>query len=103
PLSGLDRPRKEEILPHLERLRDNGRIPILYVTHNVDEVARLADKVVVLSEGRIAAQASVFDFFADPALASLTGASPGAIISATVAQHHEADGLTELAFEGQKL
>ncbi len=52
PLASLDAPRRQDVLPWLERLRDEWRIPMLYVTHAVDEVARLADTVVVLAEGR---------------------------------------------------
>jgi molybdate transport system ATP-binding protein len=53
PLASLDRERKAEILPYLERLRDEIRIPIVYVSHSVTEVARLADTLIVVSEGRV--------------------------------------------------
>lgn len=56
PLAALDLKRKLEILPYLERLRDELDIPILYVSHSPDEVARLADEVVVLDKGRVVAQ-----------------------------------------------
>lgn len=49
PLAALDETRKEEILPYLERLRDHARLPILYVSHSVAEVARLANTMVVLN------------------------------------------------------
>ena len=52
PLASLDAARKEEILPYIERLRDETRVPIVYVSHSVPEVARLASTMVVLSEGR---------------------------------------------------
>ena len=52
PLASLDAPRKAEILDYIERLRDELRIPIVYVSHSVEEIARLADTVVVLSEGK---------------------------------------------------
>ena len=55
PLAALDRPRKLEILPLIERVRDEFAIPILYVSHAVDEVVRLAAHVVVLEEGKVAA------------------------------------------------
>jgi molybdate transport system ATP-binding protein len=51
PLAALDVPRRNEILAYIERLRDEVRIPIVYVSHAVDEISRLADTVVVLSEG----------------------------------------------------
>lgn len=55
PLASLDRERKAEILPYLERLRDEIRIPIVYVSHSVAEVARLSDTLILLSEGRVEA------------------------------------------------
>ncbi|RWF52208.1 MAG: molybdenum ABC transporter ATP-binding protein, partial [Mesorhizobium sp.] len=55
PLASLDEARKAEILPYIERLRDETKIPIVYVSHSVAEVARLASDVVVLSQGKVAA------------------------------------------------
>ena len=55
PLASLDQPRKEEILPYIERLRDDLRLPILYVSHSLAEVKRLATDIVVMAEGRVAA------------------------------------------------
>ena len=55
PLAALDDPRKAEILPFLERLRDEIGIPMLYVTHSMDEVARMADHLVLLDRGKVAA------------------------------------------------
>ena len=51
PLAALDHARKQEILPWLERLRDELSMPMLYVTHSADELARLADHLVVLDQG----------------------------------------------------
>jgi molybdate transport system ATP-binding protein len=53
PLSGLDAARKAEILPYLERIRDMAKVPILYVSHAGDEVARLANHVVQMEGGRV--------------------------------------------------
>jgi molybdate transport system ATP-binding protein len=55
PLASLDQPRKDEILPYIERLRDDLRLPILYVSHSLAEVKRLATDIVVMAEGRVAA------------------------------------------------
>ncbi len=55
PLTGLDDDRKAEILPYLERLRDESRVPIIYVSHSVAEVSRLADHVVMMRDGRVQA------------------------------------------------
>ena len=56
PLASLDTARKAEILPYLERLRDDARVPMIYVSHNADEVRRIATRVVRLEAGRVAAQ-----------------------------------------------
>ncbi|RWX80923.1 molybdenum ABC transporter ATP-binding protein [Neorhizobium lilium] len=63
PLAALDEERKAEILPYLERLRDESLVPIVYVSHSVAEVARLADRVVVLTNGRVEAIGTPADIF----------------------------------------
>jgi molybdate transport system ATP-binding protein len=89
PMASLDLARREEILPYLERLRDERRLPMLYVTHAIEEVARLADEVVVLNNGRVTDHGSVFDVIPriDP--------KAGTVLPVTVIGHRE-DGLTEL-------
>jgi molybdate transport system ATP-binding protein len=59
PLASLDEARKQEILPYIERLRDELKIPILYVTHLASEVERLADVVVEIAAGRVTAQRAI--------------------------------------------
>lgn len=59
PLAALDDQRKTEILPYIERLRDEARLPIVYVSHSVAEVVRLAANVIVLADGRVAAAGPV--------------------------------------------
>jgi molybdate transport system ATP-binding protein len=61
PLAALDEARKAEIMPYLERLRDETKIPIVYVSHSIAEVARLATTIVVMAEGRVAASGSARD------------------------------------------
>ena len=61
PLASLDHERKLEILPLIEALRDEFRIPIVYVSHAIDEVARLAGTVVMLDDGRVVATGKVED------------------------------------------
>ena len=68
PLAALDEARKAEILPYLERLRDEVNIPILYVSHAASEVARLATTVVALEAGRVIAQGSAAQVLGDPAI-----------------------------------
>lgn len=59
PLAALDSKRKSEILPYLERLHDELEIPVLYVSHSQDEVARLADHIVLLENGRALASGPI--------------------------------------------
>lgn len=104
PLSALDQARKEEILPYLEALRDQRRLPILYVSHSIDEVARLADHIVVMEKGRVRASGSVFDILARTDLAPLTGQfDAGAVIPATITGHDPKGGITYLGCAGHQL
>ena len=59
PLASLDQPRKQDILPYLERLRDEARVPIIYVSHDAAEVRRIATRVVRIEEGRVTATGGV--------------------------------------------
>ena len=94
PLSALDEARKREILPFVERLRDEAGVPVVYVSHAVAEVARLASTVVVMEAGRVVgtgpadAMLRRFDLVPDEA---------GAVLAMTVEAHDEAAGLTRLA------
>lgn len=63
PLASLDGARKQEILPYLERLKHHVEIPVIYVSHSMEEVARLADHAVLLSEGKVVAQGQLNDVF----------------------------------------
>ena len=101
PLASLDMQRKTEILDYIERLRDRLSIPIVYVSHSIAEIARLADTVVVLADGR-----SVDAGHADSVLARL-GHDPlgdadesGSLIDAHVVAQDVFDCLTTLAFDG---
>ncbi|MGB3721075.1 MAG: molybdenum ABC transporter ATP-binding protein [Hyphomicrobiaceae bacterium] len=97
PLASLDEARKEEILPYIERLRDHSRMPIVYVSHSIAEVTRLASTVVLLSEGKVVAVGPVSDVMQRLDLFPLTGrAEAGAIIEAVVERHDTEFGLTEL-------
>jgi molybdate transport system ATP-binding protein len=59
PLASLDAARKADILPYLERLRDEARMPMIYVSHDAGEVKRLATRVVVVDGGRVTATGGV--------------------------------------------
>jgi len=104
PLASLDAPRKAEILPFIERLRAELRIPIIYVSHVMEEIVRLADTLVLLSDGTVAAVGTVEELTSRLDLRPLTGRSEaGAVIRTTVAGHDIAFGLSELAFPGGRL
>ncbi|MFT4149506.1 MAG: molybdenum ABC transporter ATP-binding protein [Paracoccaceae bacterium] len=103
PLAALDEARKAEILPFLERMRDATRVPILYVSHSVAEVARLATTVVLLDGGRVLCTGPVAQVLADPAATpALTPREAGALLVATV-EEAEGDGLTRLSSPGGPL
>ena len=97
PLAALDGQRKDNILPYLERLKSGAAgLPILYVSHALDEIARLADQLVILSKGKIAASGSIFDVLADPTIVPLVGVrQAGAVLQATVMEHGD-DGISTL-------
>jgi molybdate transport system ATP-binding protein len=104
PLSNLDQARRAEIVPYLERLRDEAGIPMLYVSHALDEVARLADNMVVLDAGHVLAAGSVFDLMARLDLFPLTGPfEAGAVIEARIEAHDPADRMSVLSFDGGRL
>ena len=103
PLAALDAARKAEILPYLERLRDQVKLPILYVSHSMAEVARLATTMVVLEDGRVARQGRAEAILSDPDMVRQIGVrDAGAVLPARVTAHH-ADGLTELEASGGTL
>lgn len=99
PLAALDQRRKSEILPYLERLHDELDIPILFISHAPEEVARLADHLVLLDEGKVAAQGDVSDIMARIDLASSFADDIGAVLTVKIAAHDD-DGLTRLDFAG---
>jgi molybdate transport system ATP-binding protein len=97
PLASLDEGRRAEIFPYIERLRDEMRVPIVYVSHSIAEVARLATTLVVLSEGKVAAIGPTAQIMGRIDLFPLTGrAEAGAILATRVAGHDLKFGLTVL-------
>ncbi len=99
PLAALDLKRKLEILPYLERLHRELAIPIIYVSHAPDEVARLADHLVLLDQGRTVASGRLNDVLSRIDLPAAFADDAGVVIEATVAAQ-EADDLTRLEFPG---
>jgi molybdate transport system ATP-binding protein len=104
PLSSLDAQRRLEVLPYLERLRDNVGLPMVYITHSADEIARLASRVVVLAAGRVEFAGPVRDAMARLGVLHIEGAEDaGAIVEGRVAAHDAADDLTRLTISGGEL
>jgi molybdate transport system ATP-binding protein len=101
PLAALDAARRAEVLPFLARLRDAARIPILYVTHALDEVDALADRLVLLEAGRVLAQGSVEALAARTDLPLAARRDAGVLIGCTVGR--VAEGLAALDFDGGTL
>ncbi len=84
PLAALDWARRREILPWLEKLRDELQIPVLYVTHSADEMARLADELVVMEAGRVLAAGSLSDVLADVRMPVRTEYGEAAVLDGVV-------------------
>ncbi|WP_336486420.1 molybdenum ABC transporter ATP-binding protein [Methylobacterium nigriterrae] len=103
PLAALDEARKAEILPYIERLRDEAGVPIVYVSHAVAEVARLASTVVVLEEGRVAAIGPAEAILRRAELLPAHEAEAGAILDMDIAGQDEAAGLSRLAGQAGRL
>jgi molybdate transport system ATP-binding protein len=104
PLAALDEARKAEILPYLERLRDETKIPIVYVSHSVAEVARLASRVVVVRDGRTEAAGSAVDVLSQPSTAQiLDRREAGALIEGRVEQVMPEHGLSIVAMKSGRL
>ena len=104
PLASLDGARKSEILAYIEILRDELHLPIVYVSHALEEVTRLADRVVIISDGHVAAEGPAAQVLSRPELGPLTGRfEGGAVIEARVASHDPRYELTTLTFAGGQL
>jgi molybdate transport system ATP-binding protein len=104
PLSSLDAARKSEILQYVELLRDELKLPIVYVSHVIEEVTRLADSLVMISEGKVIASGPVAELLSRPESQAYSGRyDAGAVIEARVTRLDERFGLSVLAFDGGEL
>jgi molybdate transport system ATP-binding protein len=104
PLASLDAARKQEILYYIERLRDELRIPLVYVSHEIEEIVRLADTMVLISEGRVMATGPVGAIMNRLDLKPMTGRfEAGAVLDTVIAGHDLEYGMTRLAFDGGEL
>ncbi len=103
PLAALDAARKAEILPYLDRLHRVLRLPIVYVTHALDEAARLADHLVLMQAGRVLAAGPLAELLSRPDLPLGPDDEAGVVIEATVLERDIDYGLSRLGFEGGQL
>jgi molybdate transport system ATP-binding protein len=104
PLTGLDQPSKEEILPYLAMLQREFATPILYVSHEIDEVAQLADHMLVLSSGKLVASGATATVLERLDLdATIDRFEAGVLITARVVEHEDAFRLTHLEHAGQTI
>ena len=102
PLAALDEARKAEILPYLERLRDETDIPIVYVSHSIAEVARLANQVVVMRDGKVEATGPAIDILSRPSAAS-ERREAGALLEGTVESFDALHRLSTIALKSCQL
>ena len=100
PMASLDLARRHEILPWLERLRDQLAIPMLYVTHSADELSRLADHVVIMEKGRAIATGSVEDLLTPIQYPALSGEEASAILTGVVEKKQTQWHLAKIAIHG---
>jgi len=104
PLASLDEARKQQILPYIERLVERFRLPVIYVSHAIDEVLRLAGQVAFMAHGRIAAHGPLNEVTQRLDLREYIGRlDAGAVIAARVLGHDEPNGITRLGFSGGTL
>ncbi len=103
PLAALDHQRRQEILPYLERLHQEISLPIIYVTHSLEEVTRLADYLVLLDEGRVRAQGQATELLARPDLNLGSGVEAGSILTGEIVEHDPRWHLAKVRFDGGEL
>ncbi|MDH3257196.1 MAG: molybdenum ABC transporter ATP-binding protein [Nitrospinota bacterium] len=104
PLANLDTQRKQDILPFLMRLRQEMKLPIVYVTHSLSEVLQLVDTLVLLKDGKSAASGPANEVLSRLDLAGTTGPSTvGSVLTTTVVAHETEFGLTRVQFRDRSL
>ncbi len=103
PLAALDQERKGEILPFVERLRDRMQLPIVYVSHAVDEVSRIADTVVLMEDGRVSAIGSVNDVLGSRIENLAEAGEAGVVVTAEIVESDRAAGVTRLQHPAGRL
>ncbi len=103
PLSALDRATKNEILPFLERLRDHLNLPVVYITHDIAEVERLADQMVLMEKGHVIGAGPLEELQSDPSLPLAAARDAAVSFNGIVQASDEAYGLVTLKIRGGML
>jgi len=103
PLASLDLTRKREIMPYLQNLGKELSIPILYVSHSIDEIVRLADHLIILNNGRVDTNAPLIDTLSELGFSSQLGEDASTILDTRVTGHDELGNLAKLSFNGGEL
>lgn len=103
PLASLDVARKAEILPFLERLHAELSLPIIYVSHNIEEICLLCDHLVVMADGRIVASGDLQSVLVDLDVPALAGDEAGAVIGGLIADFDREFELTRFDFAGGQI
>jgi len=103
PLAALDPRRKEEIMPYLQRLHDELDIPVIYVSHSPDEVARLADHLILLDNGKVVASGAAADLLTRLDLSVAHGDAASALVTATIVERDDVFHLMRAEFSGGSL
>jgi len=103
PLAALDQARKDEILPFLDRLHNELQIPIIYVSHHIEEICRLCDHLMLLEDGRVIAQGDLQSVLVRLDLPLLSGEEAGSVIGGKIGAYDATYDLTHLIFSGGEL
>jgi molybdate transport system ATP-binding protein len=103
PLASLDIAKKKDIIPWLERLHRELKIPALYVTHSLDELARLADHVVILEQGRTKASGGIAQTLSDARIAQMIGDDAGIMTEGMIVDRSSTDHLARIRFDRGEL
>ncbi len=96
PLASLDRKRRDELLPYFDRLHEELSVPVIYVSHDIEEISRLCDHLVLLDAGKVAASGKLVDVLSRVDMPVLSGRNAGVVIWASPVDHE--DGLTKFDF-----
>ncbi len=103
PLASLDKERKREVIPFIRKLHDELDIPVIYVSHSLEEVLQITDTMVLMREGESVATGHITQLCSELELSEYLGDMSGSVIDTRVVAHEEEFGLTRLGFDGGEL